>query len=529
MPQINQLLRPVHQAAPSIKIMLNVGACLDIPTGVFLEGPNGEHILNGGLAPLTGVVGIGNNFKSTLMHYMMLTAMSRMAGSTASTYDTEVNIHEWHLAEMIRRQIAFCGEDVLQTSRWVITDKTMYTGDEWYKMQKDFLESKIKHAAKIEVITPFWNRDRSGPMKMPVPTFTEVDSFTEFETSDVIDMQEHDLGDSKGNTIHMRQGLAKLRFLMEAPRLNAGSYNYLLMTAHIGKESTMQNAGPAGSVPIVKLKHLKNGDKIKGTTDKFTFITHNCWHSYNANPLMAADKNGPEYPRDADDKAKLDTDLNTVSVRNLRSKSGPSGMAITLIVSQTEGVLPSLTEFHYIKEMGRFGLEGSNINYALSLLPEVKLGRTTVRSKIDADAKLRRALNITSEMCQMGEMWHHLDGDLLCTPKQLYDDLKAMGYDWDRLLNTRGWWTYDNDKQTDPFLSSMDLLRMRMGWYHPYWMELLPGMTERPTKDNPNPLAKANGGGLDKEALVAKATADAVFAAIRNRVKEQEAAEEELA
>jgi hypothetical protein len=526
MPPINALLRPAHVAAPAIKVMINVGALLDIPTGTYIEGRHGEHILNGGLAPLTGIVGIGNNFKSTVMHYQFLTAMSRMMGSTGSTYDTEVNIHEWHLAEMINRTYEFQGENVLETGRWVITDKTKYTGDEWYKLQKEFLENKIKYSAKIEVETPFWNRDKSGPLKMALPTFTEMDSFTEFETSDVIDMQDkNDLGESGGNTIHMRQGLAKLRLLMEAPRLNAGSYNYLLMTAHLGKESTMQNAGPAGSVPIVKLKHLKNGDKIKGTTDKFTFVTHNCWHAYNATPMHAADKMGPEYPRDSDDKAKLDTDLNTVQVRNLRSKSGPSGMAIPLIVSQTEGVLPSLTEFDYVKNMGRFGMEGNNTTYAMSLLPDVKLQRTTVRSKIDANPQLRRVMNITAEMCQIAEMWHNLEDGLMCTPKQLYDDLKAMGYDWDRLLNTRGWWTYNNDKHPVPFLSTMDLLRMRMGWYHPYWMELLPGMTERPTKANPNPLAKPEGG-LDQNAMVAKLAADAVFAAIRNRAAEKKAAEE---
>lgn len=457
--------------APVVKILINVGALMDIPTGTYLEGRRGEYILNGGLAPLTGVVGIGNNFKSTLMHYQFLTAMSRMSPvCSGSTYDTEVNIHEWHLAEMVRRTEAFQGEDVLASGRWVITDKTQYTGDEWYKTQKEFLENKIKNAAKIEVDTPFWGRNRAGPLKMILPTFTEVDSFTEFETSDVIEMQDkNELGESGGNTIHMRQGLAKLRFLMEAPRLNCGSYNYLLMTAHIGKESTMQNAGPAGQVPIVKLKHLKNGDKIKGTTDKFTFITHNCWHAYNANPLISDDKMGPKYPRDSDDKLQLDTDLNTVQIRNLRSKSGASGMALTLIVSQTEGVLPSLTEFHHLMEMKKFGIEGSNISYALEIYPDVKLSRTTVRSKIDSDPKLRRALNITSELCQMSYLWHHMD-DVLCTPKQLYDDLKAMGYDWDVLLETRGWWTTsDNEANLPPFLSTMDLLRMRKGLYHPYW------------------------------------------------------------
>jgi hypothetical protein len=465
-------LRAAFTPAPNVKIMMNIGALMDIVTGSYLIGTRGESILNGGLSFLTGVVGIGNNFKSTVMHYQFLTAMARMRGSTGSTYDTEVNIHEWHLKEMIRRIEEFGNEDVLETGRWVITDKTVYHGDQWYDIFKGFLEEKIKNVKKIQVETPFWNRDKTGPFMMPMPTFTEVDSFTEFETQDVVKMQnDNDLGESGGNTIHMRQGLAKLRLLMEAPRLNGGSGNDMLMTAHIGKESTMQNAGPAGSVPIVKLKHLKNGDKIKGTTDKFTFITHNCWHCYNASPLM--NEKLPMYPRDADDNVTLDTDLNTVQLRNLRSKSGISGMAITLIVSQTEGVLPSLTEFHYLKESDRYGFEGNNTTYSLALYPDVKLTRPSVRSKIDADPKLRRALNIMAEMKQMEDFWHGEEQALLCTPKELYDDLKALGYDWNVLLETRGWWTYDNHKHPIPFLSTMDLLRMRKGLYHPYWMKPL--------------------------------------------------------
>lgn len=464
-------LKSTFAPTPPIKVMLNIGALFDISTGNYIEGRHGESLLNGGLATLTGVVGIGNSFKSTIMHYMSFTACSRMAGSTGSTYDTEVNIHEWHLKEMITRNLEFAGEDILQSGRWVITDKTMYSGNKWYEVFKEYAENKIKNAAKIQAITPFWNRDRKGPLMISTPTFTELDSFTEFETDDVAKMQDaNELGESGGNTIHMRQGLAKMRLLMEAPRLNSSSYNYLVMTAHIGKESTMQNAGPGGSVPIVKLKHLKHGDKIKGVTDKFTFATHNCWHSFNASPLMNDGTKGPEYPRNSDDGHKYDTDLNTVKLRNLRSKSGISGMEMTLIVSQTEGVLPSLTEFHHIKEMGRYGLEGSNVSYALSLLPEVKISRTTVRAKIDADPKLRRALNITSEMCQMSYLWHTMPEGLLCTPKELYDDLKALGYDWDTLLNTRGWWTTDNENQSVPFLSTYDLLKMRRKEYHPYWM-----------------------------------------------------------
>lgn len=464
-------LSPGFKPAPAVKVMINIGALFDIPTGKYLKGKYGESILNGGLAFLTGVVGIGNNFKSTVLHYMMLKAMARIARSSAATYDTEVNIHEFHLKKLAASIEELFDEDVIGIGRWVITDKTVYSGNKFYDQQKEFLQDKKKNAEKYGVEIPFLDRDGQSLMRIPLPTFTEVDSFTEFETDDVTKMQDdNELGESGGNTIHMRQGLAKLRFLMEAPGLNGGAYNYLLMTAHIGKESTMQQAGGGREVPIVKLKHLKNGDKIKGTTDKFTFITHNCWHAFNATPFINDGTKGPEYPRHSDDNLKLDTDLNTVQIRNLRGKSGPSGMALTLIVSQQEGVLPSLTEFHHIKENGRYGIEGSNINYALDLYPECKLSRTTVRGKIDNDPKLRRALNITSEMCQMSYLWHDMEEGLLCTPKQLYEDLKAKGYDWDVLLSTRGWWTYDNDKHPVPFLSTMDLLNMRKGVYHPYWM-----------------------------------------------------------
>ena len=60
--------------------------------------------------------------------------------------------------------------------------------------------------------------------------------------------------------------------------------------------------------------------------------------------------------------------------------------------------------------------------------------------------------------------------DLLCTPLELYEDLKKLGYDWDQLLNTRGWWTVNNDKHPVPFLSTYDLLMMRKEKYKPYWL-----------------------------------------------------------
>ena len=134
--------------------------------------------------------------------------------------------------------------------------------------------------------------------------------------------------------------------------------------------------------------------------------------------------------------------------------------------------MPALTEFHHIKTNNKYGIDGSNVNYALDLRPDVRLSRTTVRKKLDTDPLLVRAVNITSELLQIGKFHpQYIDNGLLCTPKELYDDIKAMGYDWDTLLNTRGWWTPDQYKKDIlQYLSTIDLLKMRKGMYVPYWL-----------------------------------------------------------
>lgn len=468
------MLRPSFVPAASNKILINIGACLDIPTGTYLFGQHGESILNGGLGLMTGTVGIGNNFKSTLTHYMMLSAADKIMQSVdtnLSTYDPEVNTHESRLKGITKRFASFKERDIIQDGTWVITDKTVYYGNEWYALLKEFLAAKKAAGEKYKIITPFLDRDGKTLQKIIIPTFGEIDSLTAFETADVAKMQDdNELGESGANTMHMKQGLAKKRLLMEMPNLTGSTHHYMLFTAHVGKDIVMAS-GPMAPPPTKKLQYLKNGDKIKGVTDDFFFLMSNCYHAYNGAPLINQGTKGPEYPRSPNDNMAYDTDLNVVTLRQLRSKTGPSGMAIEIVVSQSEGVLPELTEFHFIKNAERFGIEGSLQNYALSLLPDVKLSRTTIRSKIDTIPALRRALNITSELCQMTLLWRYLDDGRLCTPKELYDDLIKLGYDWKVLLATRGWWTPQNDDHPVPFLSTMDLLLMRIGKYYPYWLE----------------------------------------------------------
>ena len=473
---MSTLLNQGFTEIPDVKVMLNIGALLDIPTGTYLKGKHRENLLLGGLGSLTGVVGIGNSFKSTIMHYMMLSAADKLLSTSItsmSTYDTEVNVHKSRLRSFTQNFDSFKGKDILEDGTWVVTDKVQHRGDEWYELLKKFTDNKVEkgNVKSLTFDTPFLSRDKESYLKVIIPTFSEVDSFSAFDTADVVKMQdENKLGESGGNMIHARQGLAKTRLLMELPHMSSKCNHFILMSAHLGKEVQLAS-GPYAPQPTKKLQHMKAGDKIKGCSDQWFFLLSNCWQTTSVTPLVNQTTKGPEYPSDSNDNTSGDMDLNLVTIKQLRSKSGPSGYSVELVVSQREGVLPSLTEFHYIKDMDRFGISGTLQHYTLDLYPDCKLSRTTVRSKIDNDNKLRRALNITSELCQMREHYRGLEEEL-CTPAQLYEYLIKEKFDMDLILGrTRGWWTINNDNHPSLYyLSTMDLVDMRNGKYWPYWM-----------------------------------------------------------
>jgi hypothetical protein len=463
-----------------VKIVINIGAGLDIPTGMWLKGRHGENILLGGLGALTGLAGRGNMFKSTILHYMMLSAMNRIfyaAETSASTYDTEINMHLSRLEALFSRFDKLKELDIIYSGYWNITDRNKYYANKWFEILKDYLREKNKNSKSLIYETPFMDRDRTSLFRTTIPTFSEIDSFSKFETEDVAKMQDdNELGESGGNTIHMRQGLAKTRFLMEAPTLSGQNNHFFLMTCQVGDQTNIQQ-GPINAPPPKKLQHQKLNEKFKGVTDQFYYLTNNFWQAISANLLINQTTKAPEFPRNSiEGNDNGNTDLNVVALKQLRGKLGQSGFIIDLILSQEQGVLPSLTEFYLIKNENKFGLGGNDRNYFLELYPDVSLSRTTIRSKIDEDVKLCRALNITSELCQMHQYHRYLDETngkgFLCTPKELYDDIKAKGFDWDYILsNTRGWWTFNNDSHDLKFLSTLDLLELRAGIQKkPYWM-----------------------------------------------------------
>lgn len=465
----------------SVKPMINVGCLMDIPTGNIVLGMHGEAIINGGLSTFEGIAGPGNCGKSTVSNYRNIMAAYRMGSlSSSSTYDTEGNVHEWRIKQLISNYTnhQVDPDDWEYTGKWLITDKTKYKGEEWFNIFKAFCEMKRKDK-KLLVETPFIARktargEQNTNMKMIVPTMVMIDSISRFGVSTTDDqLNSTAIGDSKANTADMNLGRYRSRLIGESSDITTASSTYMTTVTHIGKVIPMN----VMEMPKKLLPGMKPGEKFTGVPPNYQYLTLNLWYLWHTTVLANGGDKSAEYPKYDEDRAKGCTDLNLLTVNLIRGKNGVSNHNIQIILSQREGILPSLSEFHYIRSHGYFGLVGSTQNYHVALYPEAKLQRTTVRAKIDSDKRLRRAINICSELLQMFDVWSARElgdkplVDYFCTPEELYEDIKKLGYDWSVLLDTRGWWTLEGEHQGENFLSTIDLLRMRKGEYHPYWLE----------------------------------------------------------
>ena len=312
-------------------------------TGIYVKGRHGEHLLLGGLGPVTGFTGKGNSYKTTMIKFQTMSASSRML-ATSNThieeYDTEFNqsrervkMLSQNFDEYRGKDTANDGDDEDGSHTWNLTNPAKFSGNKWFDALKKYLDIKYEYKdAWIDL--PFMDKNKQ-PIRMLVPTFSIVDSFTRFETDDVIEMQDKsEIGHKDGNTIHMRQGLSKLRFLMEAPILSNKMFNYLLLSAHLGEAGPMAQQGPYAPPPEKKIPHMKPGEKLKGVTDQFFYLTTNFWKVSSTN-FANKDTKASEYPKDENDvpnEAGL-CDLNLVTMKLIRSKFGPSGTTLDVAVS----------------------------------------------------------------------------------------------------------------------------------------------------------------------------------------------------
>jgi len=454
--------------APDMRPQFNVGFPFDIMTGRYHTGKHGESILSGGLNYLTGIAGRGNTFKTTIGEQLDNAVLNNYAGSVSQKYETEISGSRQRKLELCKAFDQIRGHDLFELGRTFLTDASEYSGTAWFEKVKEVLNERAKNRTGIKD-TPFIDsKGKYIPAFVPWNIF--VDSLSMFRADVVAILQNKGgVGDSERNVEALRDAASKSQFLGELPVLSARSGTYFILTAHVGDRIQMDPYAPNPK----KLEYLRNNAGFKHVPEKFSFLMNDCWMTISSAPLVNQATKAPEFPRDSADDMKGDTDLVIIRMMNLRSKTGASGLPIEVVASQSEGFKEGLSAFWYIRSFERFGLGGNVQNYFADLYPDCKLSRTTIRGKIDTDPRLTRALIITAEMCQIKNLWHDVPDGLMCTPAELYAALKAKGYDWDQLLDTRNYWVFTEDDASHPkrFLSTYDLLNMRLGTYRPYWMD----------------------------------------------------------
>lgn len=469
-----------HLDADEYRVCLNVGAGIDLFTGSFVEAHDGGWIINGGLGFLTAISGDGNVCKSLFANYLTASACEKYYVTThharIRTYDTECN-GDLSRKEHVLKRFKYLGKvKGFVGNNWKVTDEARENADVFWQTEKDYLAEKEKLAKKNMISTPFRKRDGTQ-MFIYMPTQAEIDSLSKLTGSGAMDISDdNELSDGKHYYLH--NGLTKARLLEELPRTTTGYYHYVILTTHLGQINEIKSGPPNNIPPRKALQHMRSGVKAKGVAGNFYYLTNTYFENTCAKPLLHPKLKTPYYPRDEVDATRVDdVDLTLVTIKIIRTKGFVSGTQHDLIFSQRDGLLAELTEFYIINSVHErqedpgFGLIGSHGAYRVALYPDVVLNRNTVRSKLENDPALARAVNITSQLCQLYE--HHPSmHDLLMKPQELYTKIKDLGYDWDFILNqTRGYYCLDDHKHPLKRLSTYDLIRMAHGLYIPFWMK----------------------------------------------------------
>lgn len=451
-----------------------IGSLLDIPFGEYYTGKYGDRILNGGLPPFMGIGARGNMYKSALALSIALRVFHRYNDGDenigVSQYDTELSA-SWRRLENIGQTYdeTLDVDAMASQQKIVLTNRANYLGNEWWALVVEQGKERYKAKRSISRETPFLD-EASKPIKAIPPFIHLLDSLSEFRTKNIdLIYEKNEIGDSSTNTAAMRDGAVKTQLIHQVPNVTAETGLFLIATAHLGDEIKTDEYAPWTQ----KLQYMKKGVKFKDVPEKFTFLTSAAWTIIRAEALLRKEDKTPEYPKQGRNETAGDPDLQKLTLVNVRSKYGPTGHLFELLVSQSDGLLPSLSEYHYLKtRKDKFGLqgpEGIHKDYRLSLYPDVVLKRTRVRDTIDNDPKLRRALEITTELCQIYEYWSTYPEKEKVSPEELRRGLEEKGYDWNRLLETRGYWTFDHYTNPVPPLSTMDLINMYFDRYVPFW------------------------------------------------------------
>lgn len=479
--------------APITTPLLNVGALLDIPTGHYIEDEHGMPVLNGGLGPIHSVTGPGNSFKSEILNYLFGTVLQRygqytydsetdeltvpsVEGATGLWYDTESSYSYDRLAEPLSNTIDRRINMMTMTSGLIQNHIRLVQGHQINSEQifarfRD-ISAERRKTRKKGLQTAFYDAKQSQYMTMQPPIYGIWDSLSEAKSTDIEEKFEAkgNVGDMDKQTMFMRDGLVKTQMITQMPNLTMRGDIYFGIVAHNTKEGPkMEMHAPTPP----RLSYSAAGRVDKGVGPKFDFINYLKLEIARAAPYpnSSSDKSA-RYPLTEEDRSKDQKGFMRSIVTMTRNKTGTSGIVLSFVMVQGEGLQSTLTEFDFLREQ-KFGWLGNDQNYQLMMCPDINLSRTTVRQKLMESPKLRRAINFMSELRQIKLYWKqkHVDNYYM-DPEEMIKAITDKGFDWDILLDTRDYWCFrEHERALKPYLSTGALVKMARTDWKPHWYD----------------------------------------------------------
>lgn len=452
--------------------MPNTGTIMDVSAGHIVPGHKGQSVLVGGLVMFQCIAALPNMFKTTMNSGMVGITMLAFPKTLKHCHDAEGTMSDSRIDNLVlnsMRQYEHLGykipESLQGEGRMFFTTQVDYDATEVFGILKK--AAKERNADKNNLIEyEILDEETGKPLVWhnPFITFWDSLSFMQAEAAETL-MDEGDVGTSELNMLAMRANMGKSQIVEQMNTFPQRNGIYVLVTAHVGQSYQLDPRRPN----VRTLRYLADNIKLKRVPENLSFITGNCYVITRLQPMLT--NGAPEFPYNPGENEK-DTDLVEINVVNMRGKFGPSNIPLSIVVSQRDGWIPYLSNYLYLKSNDRYGFVGNLQNYAFQLTPDIKVQRTNLRQKFRENYRMQVGVYHLMTMHWMITRWDEkkLPTKYHCTPEELYNEIKERGYDWDLLLNTRFFHGERNDgKDHVPYLSTMDLLKMRLGEYHPYW------------------------------------------------------------
>ena len=429
---------------------INVGSMIDIATGTFELGINGEWLLNGGLAPITAVCGRAQTYKSTIVDSLIAQALIRYSRMDVLKYDTESNSFG------LERFDKMAGKRI--QDRITLSNMSTLPLPDFIEGLKAAQAFKMKNKKEYTVETPFLDANTGKPIVMWIPTIIDIDSFSCLRTSNETELMETlSVEDSKQNMTAMYDGKVKRSLMRMFSHWSYKYGMYFLMTAHVDDQYDLDPRKPSQK----QLQWMKQSDRLKSVGSQFEFLTNILLQCVSPTPILDSSKKEAEYPNGSG----TNVDINEVNLRLLRCKTNAAGTTIPLVMSQTLGILGDLSNYHYMKNNGDFGFNVKGHNRYSMLTPEVRLHRKDIISTLEANVEVCRGLEILSHLKWILNYWNvdKMNTNIPETAEKFIEMIVANDtIAISDILNSRGYWTYDKDNDR-PYMSIMDILDILNG------------------------------------------------------------------